>query len=90
MNSMGSDWSLLLAFAVGLLLGGLAVFLLLRGRARRSRALRLTDAFKALSADALEQQPALPRSPAGAGAPAGGGVGRAESASRRSANWYRR
>ncbi|MBK7814300.1 MAG: DNA recombination protein RmuC [Rhodocyclaceae bacterium] len=57
MNSMGSDWSLLLAFAVGLLLGGLAVFLLLRARAREAEAerLRLTDAFKALSADALER-----------------------------------
>ncbi len=54
---MGSDWSLLLAFAVGLLLGGLAVFLLLRARAREAEAerLRLTDAFKALSADALER-----------------------------------
>ncbi len=57
MNSMGSDWSLLLAFAVGLLLGGLAVFLLLRARAREAETerLRLTDAFKALSADALER-----------------------------------
>ena len=54
---MGSDWSLLLAFAVGLLLGGLAVFLLLRARAREAETerLRLTDAFKALSADALER-----------------------------------
>ena len=57
MNSMGSDWSLLLAFAVGLLLGGAVVFLLLRARSREAEAerLRLTDAFKALSADALER-----------------------------------
>ncbi|HZV55938.1 MAG TPA: DNA recombination protein RmuC [Rhodocyclaceae bacterium] len=54
---MNSDWSLLLAFAVGLLLGGLVVFLLLRARSREAEAerLRLTDAFKALSADALER-----------------------------------
>jgi DNA recombination protein RmuC len=54
---MPADLQLLLAFAVGLALGGLAVFLLLRGRAREAEAerLRLTDAFKALSADALER-----------------------------------
>ena len=54
---MNPEWSLVLAFAVGLLLGGLVVFLLLRARAREAEAerLRLTDAFKALSADALER-----------------------------------
>lgn len=54
---MSPDWSLVLAFAVGLLLGGAVVFLLLRARAREAEAerLRLTDAFKALSADALER-----------------------------------
>jgi DNA recombination protein RmuC len=54
---MNSDWSLVLAFAVGLLLGGAMVFWLLRARARESEAerVRLTDAFKALSADALER-----------------------------------
>jgi len=54
---MPADLQLLLAFAVGLALGGLAVFLLLRARAREAEAerLRLTDAFKALSADALER-----------------------------------
>lgn len=54
---MPADIQLLLAFAVGLLLGGLAVFLLLRARSREAEAerLRLNDAFKALSADALER-----------------------------------
>ncbi len=48
---------MVLAFAVGLLLGGAVVFLLLRARAREAETerLRLTDAFKALSADALER-----------------------------------
>lgn len=52
-----ADFQLLLAFAVGLLLGGLVVFLLLRARTREAEAerSRLTDAFKALSADALER-----------------------------------
>lgn len=54
---MSSDWSLLLAFAAGLLFGGVVVFALLRARSREAEAerLRLTDAFKALSADALER-----------------------------------
>lgn len=54
---MNPEWSLLLAFAAGLVLGGVAVFALMRARAREAEAerLRLTDAFKALSADALER-----------------------------------
>jgi DNA recombination protein RmuC len=54
---MTPDLSLLLAFAAGLVLGGLAVFWLLRSRAREAEAARagLVDAFKALSADALER-----------------------------------
>ncbi len=54
---MSSDLQLLLAFAAGLVLGGLAVFWLLRARQREAEAARagLVDAFKALSADALER-----------------------------------
>jgi DNA recombination protein RmuC len=54
---MNPDWSLLLAFVAGLVLGGAAVFWLLRARSREAEAARdgLTDAFKALSADALER-----------------------------------
>ena len=54
---MNSDPSLLLSFVAGLLLGGVAVFLLLRARARAAEVERagLVDAFKALSADALER-----------------------------------
>ena len=54
---MNPDWSLLLAFVAGLVLGGMVVFLLLRARAREADAERdgLMDAFKALSADALER-----------------------------------
>jgi DNA recombination protein RmuC len=54
---MTPDLSLLLAFVAGLVLGGLAVFWLLRSRAREAEAARagLVDAFKALSADALER-----------------------------------
>lgn len=53
---MTAEWSLLLAFAAGLVLGGLAVFWLLGARAREAEAARvgLVDAFKALSSDALE------------------------------------
>lgn len=53
---MTAEWSLLLAFAAGLALGGLAVFWLLGARAREAEAARaaLADAFKALSSDALE------------------------------------
>ncbi len=54
---MSSDLQLLLAFVAGLALGGAAVFWLLRARAREAAAARdgLVDAFKALSADALER-----------------------------------
>jgi DNA recombination protein RmuC len=53
---MPADLQLLLAFAAGLLLGGAFVFWLLSARAREAAAARdgLVDAFKALSADALE------------------------------------
>lgn len=46
-----------MAFVAGLVLGGLAVFWLLRARAREAEAERdgMMDAFKALSADALER-----------------------------------
>jgi DNA recombination protein RmuC len=54
---MSSDLQLLLAFAAGLLLGGAAVFWLIQARQREAEAARagLVDAFKALSADALER-----------------------------------
>jgi DNA recombination protein RmuC len=54
---MNQDWSLLLAFVAGLAAGGGAVAWLLRMRARAADAGRagLLDAFKALSADALER-----------------------------------
>lgn len=54
---MSPDLSLLFAFVVGLALGGAAVFWLLRARSREAEAERdgLMDAFKALSADALER-----------------------------------
>jgi DNA recombination protein RmuC len=54
---MNPDWSLLLVFIAGLVLGGVVVFWLLRARAREAEVARdgLTDAFKALSADALER-----------------------------------
>jgi DNA recombination protein RmuC len=54
---MNSDLSLLLSFVAGLALGGIVVFLLLRARSREANAERdgLMDAFKALSADALER-----------------------------------
>jgi DNA recombination protein RmuC len=54
---MNSDLSLLLSFVAGLALGGIVVFLLLRARSREAAAERdgLVDAFKALSADALER-----------------------------------
>jgi DNA recombination protein RmuC len=54
---MNPDGSLLLAFVAGLALGGAAVFWLLRARSREAEAERdgLMDAFKALSADALER-----------------------------------
>jgi DNA recombination protein RmuC len=54
---MSSDLQLLLAFAAGLVLGGGAVFWLLQARSREAEAARagLVDAFKALSADALER-----------------------------------
>lgn len=54
---MNPDWSLLLAFVAGLVLGGIAVFLLLQARSREAADERdgLVDAFKALSADALER-----------------------------------
>ena len=54
---MNPDWSLLLAFVAGLVLGGIVVFLLLRVRSREAAAERdgLMDSFKALSADALER-----------------------------------
>jgi DNA recombination protein RmuC len=54
---MSSEFSLLLAFIVGLLLGGFAVFWLMRARARDAEAARagLVESFKALSADALER-----------------------------------
>jgi DNA recombination protein RmuC len=54
---MNADLSLLLAFVAGLVLGGLAVFWLLRAREREAEAERagLADAFKALSSDALER-----------------------------------
>jgi DNA recombination protein RmuC len=54
---MNSELSLLLVFVAGLVLGGLVVFWLLRARAREADAERdgLMDAFKALSADALER-----------------------------------
>lgn len=54
---MPADLQLLFAFAVGLALGGGAVFWLLRSRQREAEAEqgRLADAFKALSADALER-----------------------------------
>jgi len=53
---MTAEWSLLLAFAAGLAVGGLAVFWLLGARAREAEAARagLVDAFKALSSDALD------------------------------------
>jgi DNA recombination protein RmuC len=55
--TMNSDLTLLLVFVAGLALGGFAVFWLLRARAREVDAERdgLMDAFKALSADALER-----------------------------------
>jgi DNA recombination protein RmuC len=54
---MSADVLLLLVFAAGLVLGGAAVFWLLRSRAREAEVARagLVDAFKALSADALER-----------------------------------
>jgi len=54
---MNSELSFLLVFVAGLVLGGLAVFWLLRARAREAEAERdgMMDAFKALSADALER-----------------------------------
>jgi DNA recombination protein RmuC len=54
---MNPDWSLLFVFVAGLLLGGAIVFWLLRARAREAEAERdgMMDAFKALSADALER-----------------------------------
>ena len=54
---MSSEFQLLLAFVAGLLLGGGAVFWLLQARRREAEAARagLVDAFKALSADALER-----------------------------------
>ncbi len=54
---MPADLQLLLAFLAGLVLGAAAVVWLLRARAREAAAARegLVDAFKALSADALER-----------------------------------
>jgi DNA recombination protein RmuC len=54
---MSSEFQLLLAFAAGLVLGGQAAFWLMRARARDAELARagLVDAFKALSADALER-----------------------------------
>lgn len=54
---MSADLQLLFAFAVGLAIGGGAVFWLLSSRSREAEAEhgRLVDAFKALSADALER-----------------------------------
>jgi len=54
---MSPDLQLLLAFVAGLALGGAAVFWLLRARQREVETARdgLVDAFKALSADALER-----------------------------------
>ncbi len=54
---MPADLQLLLAFLAGLVLGAAAVVWLLRARQREAAAARegLVDAFKALSADALER-----------------------------------
>lgn len=54
---MSADLQLLLAFAAGLVMGATAILWLLRARSREAQAARdaLSDAFKALSAEALRQ-----------------------------------